>query len=64
VQERLDAVIASLEPGVKASSVRLAVDPADQLGQHRTVQCPVIVIPRGVDASLASLFTTSQANVA
>ena len=71
---------------VTAESVRLAGDPADQLGEHsagldlmlagsrgygplrsvlvggvsgrlmRTVQCPVIVVPRGVQAPLATLF--------
>jgi nucleotide-binding universal stress UspA family protein len=94
VQDGLDAVVASLDPELKAETVRLTGDPADELGKHsagldlllagsrgygplrsvlvggvsgrlmRTVQCPVIVIPRGVDAPLASLFAPASANVA
>ena len=78
VQAGLDTVVAGLPADVTGESVRLAGDPADQLGEHsagldlmlagsrgygplrsvlvggvsgrlmRTVQCPMIVVPRGV----------------
>ena len=86
VQDDLDAVIAGLPDDIKADSVRLAGDPADQLGERsesldlmlagsrgygplrsvlvggvsgrlmHTVHCPVIIVPRGVEAPLAKLF--------
>ena len=86
VQDDLDAVIAGLPDDIKADSVRLAGDPADQLGERsesldlmlagsrgygplrsvlvggvsgrlmHTVHCPVIIVPRGVQAPLAMLF--------
>ena len=79
-------VIAGIPSDVRAESVRLTGDPAEQLGERsaaldlmlagsrgygplrsvlvggvsgrlmRTVQCPVIVVPRGVEAPLATLF--------
>ncbi len=86
VDESLDAVIAGLPADIIAERVRLAGDPADQLGKRsteldlmlagsrgygplrsvlvggvsgrlmRTVHCPVIVIPRGIQAPLTTLF--------
>jgi nucleotide-binding universal stress UspA family protein len=86
VQDELDTVIAGLPDDVRADTVRLAGDAADQLGERsqgldlmlagsrgygplrsvlvggvsgrlmHTVHCPVIIVPRGVKAPLASLF--------
>ena len=91
VQAGLDTVVAGLPADVTAESVRLAGDPADQLGEHsagldlmlagsrgygplrsvlvggvsgslmRTVQCPMIVVPRGVQEPLGALFASETA---
>jgi nucleotide-binding universal stress UspA family protein len=91
VQEGLDAVVAGLPAGVRATSVRLAGDPAEQLTEHsaeldllvigsrgygplhavlvggvsgrvvRAAHCPVIVVPRGVEAPLGELFGAARA---
>ena len=88
VQDALDAVIAGLPEEIKADSVRLVGDAADQLGERserldlmlagsrgygplrsvlvggvsgrlmHTVHCPVIIVPRGVEAPLAMLFAS------
>ena len=94
VQDDLDAVIARLPGDIRADSVRLAGDPADQLGERsesldlllagsrgygplrsvlvggvsgrlmHTVHCPVIIVPRGVEAPLAMLFPSQAAAAA
>jgi nucleotide-binding universal stress UspA family protein len=91
VQQSLDAVDAGLPEGIKATTVRLAGDPADQLAERsagvdlmvvgsrgygplhsvivggvsgrltRGAQCPVIVIPRGIESSLDALFADATA---
>jgi nucleotide-binding universal stress UspA family protein len=91
VQEGLDAAVAELPEGIKAHSVRLLGDPAEQLGERsstldlmiagsrgygpirsvivggvsgrlmRTVHCPVIVIPRGVETHFGTLFDAATA---
>ena len=94
IQAGLDTVVAGLPADITGESVRLAGDPADQLGEHsagldlmlagsrgygplrsvlvggvsgrlmRTVQCPVIVVPRGVQEPLGALFATETATAA
>ena len=89
VQDDLDAVIAGLPDDIKADTVLLAGDAADQLGEHsqgldlmlagsrgygplrsvlvggvsgrlmHTVHCPVVIVPRGVQAPFAKLFDGS-----
>jgi nucleotide-binding universal stress UspA family protein len=91
LQASLDAVVAGLPESIKATAVRLAGDPADQLAERsagldlliagsrgygplhsvlvggvsgrltRTVQCPTIIVPRGVESSLDALFADATA---
>jgi nucleotide-binding universal stress UspA family protein len=91
VQESLDAVVAGLPEDIKAETVRLAGDPAEQLAERsagvdlmvvgsrgygplhsvlvggvsgrlmRSAQCPTIVVPRGVESSLDTLFADATA---
>jgi nucleotide-binding universal stress UspA family protein len=94
IQAGLDTVVAGLPDDVTGESVRLAGDPAGQLGEHsgrldlmlagsrgygplrsvlvggvsgrlmRTVQCPIIVVPRGVQKPLGALFGAVTATAA
>jgi len=91
VQDGLDAVMEGVPEGIRAHSVRLSGDAADQLFERssdldlmvagsrgygpirsvlvggvsgrlmRTVQCPMIVIPRGVEAHFGTLFDAATA---
>ncbi len=94
VQETLDAMVSEIPGDVRAHSVRLSGDPAEQLAVRssqldllvtgsrgygplhsvlvggvsgrlvRTAQCPVIVIPRGIEAPLSPLFAGATATSA
>jgi len=94
IQASLDTVVAGLPADVTGESVRLAGDPADELGEHsagldlmvagsrgygplrsvlvggvsgrlmRTVQCPMIVVPRGAHEPLGALFAAATATAA